>query len=138
MTARAWTIGLSTLASLVLGIALMVHGDAIDQAGLQGSGWMAWGVILVLIPVLTGSGAVVVFLGREISKDIRKERAWKQTLTPQQRTAVRVAETAALYATWAAVHHAVKESKARHAAEFQERSAASQARRAEHDRRMQS
>jgi len=118
---KAWTISLSSLASFILGIALMVHGDAIDQAGLQGAGWMAWGVLFVLIPVLTGIVAVVVWLGREISKDIRKERAWKQTLSPQQRTAVQVVETAALFAAWGVVHESVVKGREREAARVDQR-----------------
>lgn len=124
--ARAWTLGLASAASLVLGIALMVHGDAIDQTGAQGSGWMTLGVLFFLVPILTGISAGALWLIGEISKNIRKERAWKQTLSPGERTAVEVAETAALFAAWAVVNHAVKESQARSAAKFQERSAHTQ------------
>jgi hypothetical protein len=124
--ARGWILGLIAAASLILGIALAVHGDRIDQSGSNGAGWMAWGVILILAPVLTGAVAVAVWIIREASAETRQYRAWKRTLTPQQRLGVNAAETAALYAAWAGVHHLVKEGRERSAANYQARGAASQ------------
>jgi hypothetical protein len=124
---KLWITVASGLASLVLGIVLLVHGDAIDQAGLQGSGWMAWGVIFVLIPVLTVAVAIAVAFCKEIAKDTRQYQAWKRTLTPQQRLGVDAAEAAALWAAWGAVHHSVKEDRERSRAAAQARSAAYQA-----------
>ena len=119
--AKAWTIGLSTLASFVTGIALAVHGDQIDQAGHQGAGWMAWGVILILTPLLIAGGAFVLWLIGEASKEARKYSAWKQTLTPEQQLGVKVAETAALYAAWAGVHHSVVAGREREAVRVEHR-----------------
>lgn len=117
-----WVIGLSALASFVLGIVLVVAGTLASQSSSSSTpGTLrGFGVFFIVMSVLAG----IVGIGVVISKEIAKEQAWKRTLPPDQRLAVEAAETAALYATWAVVHHNVQQSKARHLAEWNARSAA--------------
>jgi hypothetical protein len=50
----------------------------------------------------------ITWVVREIEAQIRRERAWKATLTPQERIAVDAAEVAALAAGAIAAHELVK------------------------------
>ena len=96
-----WVIGLGALASLVLGIVLVAAGTISQSSSSTPGTLRAFGVILLVLALAGGFACACI----GISKGLARERAWKATLTPDQRLAVNVAETAALYATWAAVHH---------------------------------
>jgi hypothetical protein len=138
-TAKTWAwTGAGTLASFILGGALLSQGHSEALQGTPAGGaWNAWGVVFLLLPVLIGIIAVVFLVAGEIGKDLAKERAWKATLTPEQRLGVQAAETAALFAAWAGVHHWVKESNARSAAAYQEHSEATQVLMAQHQQQAQ-
>jgi hypothetical protein len=132
--------GWAALARIILGIIFFIAGAEANTPGAEGTPGaplIITGVLLVALPLLIGAVFTVMLLGREISRDIAKERAWKATLTPEQRLGVQAAETAALFAAWAGVHHWVKESDAKSAAAYQERSAASQARSAQYQQQAQ-
>lgn len=117
-----WKIlGSMAAASFVAGIGLCVPQALGWQASSSTPGTLTgFGVILIVLAALVG----LVAAGVAFSKGLAKERAWKATLTPEQRFGVEVAETAALYATWGAVHHHVQKVKAENAATYQARSAA--------------
>jgi hypothetical protein len=119
-TARTcWTAGLASLASIALGIVLCS-----ESVHMQQSFMTIWGVLFIALPFLISAVLLFGWILKLASAENQKLKAWKATLTPQQRLGVELAETAALYATWAGVHHHVKESRARGAAAFQARSAA--------------
>jgi hypothetical protein len=132
--------GWAALASIILGIIFFIAGAEANTPGAEGTPGaplIIIGVLLTVLPLLIGAVFIAMLLSREISRDIAKERAWKATLTPQQRLGVQAAETAALYATWAGVHHWVKESNAKSAAAYQERSAQTRASMAVHQQQAQ-
>jgi uncharacterized membrane protein len=128
--ARAWAWGLTAAAILITGIVLVTRGDQIDQTGngSAGAAWVGWGIFLVLTPIVSGIFAAVVWLISRLSNEHAQYKAWKQTLTPDQQLGLYAAETAALYATWAGVHHWVQEGKERSAAQYHERTATAQER----------
>ncbi len=128
----------TALASIALGIILCLAAapDGREAGNTPDVHVMIFGVLLIVLPLLAGAITIVILIGRELARDIRKERAWKRALTSEQRLGAQAAETAALFAAWAGVHRWVKESNARSAALYQERSAASQARAARFSQNM--
>jgi hypothetical protein len=120
---KAWTIGLSASFGVDVFLCLAAAPNGEVAGSTPDMPVMIFGVLLIALPLLAAAIVVAVFLGREISKDIRKERAWKATLTPGQRTAVQVAETAALFAAWGVVHESVVKGREREAARVDQRQA---------------
>ena len=119
--ARAWILGLLSAASIITGWALAAHGAVLEGSTGGGGPCELWGVFFIALPFLVAIGAAALWLLGEAARDVRTYKAWKATLTPQERTAVNAAETAALWAAWAGVHHWVKEGREKEAARVAER-----------------
>jgi len=87
----------------ILGIALIAEGTHLEALGAANPdgpynpGWWWFGGILVmLLPFIAGAICVLAAIARAAAAGHQRYRAWKATLTPEQRTAVELAEAAAL------------------------------------------
>ena len=89
-------------------IARGVHLQASYQGGTYSNApWSFWGVVFILMPLWAGIGWVVTETVKFSAQQHRRYRAWKASLTPQQRAAVDLAEAAAMTAAVVAMrqHH---------------------------------
>jgi hypothetical protein len=103
-----WILGLSA-ASIIFGIALIIWGNHRAAETWQSSTpWVIWGIFFILLPFLAGAFWVVIQVIKMGVEDAQRYRAWKAGLSPEDRRAVEIAETAAIWAG-AAVHHKMHE-----------------------------
>jgi len=80
-------------------------------------GWpLAIGLTMFLVPVLAGAGWIVVEFLKFSAEEARQYRAWKKTLTPQERMAVNLAEAAVLGELHQHMSRANQEQREYHAA----------------------
>jgi hypothetical protein len=98
-----WSLLLGLPGSFLTGIILAIAGFANNaqavQDGIADSPWAGVataGVLLALAPVLAIAGFLLVNFLKFCAEEEKRYRAWKKTLTPQERMAVNLAEAAAL------------------------------------------
>jgi len=91
------------LGSFLLGIPLTVTGilrNVPDGGpdGYRGAPLIAAGLVMILIPLLALAVRITIDVIKLIIAESRRYRAWKRTLSPQERFAVDMAEAAAMWA----------------------------------------
>jgi hypothetical protein len=101
------TVMLVGVTALGFGGHAFVAGAAVE-AQTGNSGQMGAGAALAVVGLFLLMAPPITWVVREIEAQIRRERAWKATLTPQERIAVDAAEVAALAAGAIAAHELVK------------------------------
>jgi hypothetical protein len=106
----AWTAGLASLASIVLGRVLAAHGEALNKdSNPSGGFWVAWAAFFVALPFLDVAAFIATGIVLELRRDLRQYGARKKTLTPEQRTAADVVETAAIWGGAYPAHRVLRE-----------------------------
>jgi hypothetical protein len=119
-TGAWWAIGTLTLVSFILGGFLIWYGGLISNSGGQGHGPEAWGYLFVFLPFLAAIITVICWAAAGTTKmvveDAQRYKSWKAGLSPEDPSKVWWAETAAMWAGAAAVHHQMHERRARTAA----------------------
>ena len=120
-----WVVVGILLAMLIAGIALIGHGNALNQAGSDGAAFVVWGVFFVL-----PSGVILVVLGligllaagMKIDKAEKRRAQECRQAAPAQHAAPysqqgipagQLATTAALVGTEVLWHHQIREHQAR-------------------------
>jgi hypothetical protein len=129
--ATRWAAGAASLTSLALGITLCSESVHMEQSFMT-----IWGIFFIALPFLVAGIALVIWILKLAAVEAQRYKAWKATLSPEDRRAVDLAELAALTAGAYAVHERVKHSRERSAALYQERSAASRAGSVRHSEQM--
>jgi hypothetical protein len=94
-------------AGLGFGFHMFLSGAAVEAQG-GSSGPMGTGVVLALAGLFLLMAPPVTWFAKALAGGFARERAWKATLTPQERAAVNAAEVAALAAGAIAAHEAVR------------------------------
>jgi len=102
--ARRWVFWI-LLASFAGGIPLLIVGAlmnnpaaAPDASGVEGAPYIAAAAVMILVPLLTAAVRIAIAIIRAAHAEHRRYRAWKSTLSPQERAAVQMAEAAAMWA----------------------------------------
>jgi len=102
-----WLIGLMLV---VLGaLSNDPSGSYPNQNGYAGVPFIIAGVIFIVLPSLAMAAYALVKVTQFTIAGEKQYRAWKRTLTPEQLTAVRLAETAALLTVSAEAHRKFRE-----------------------------
>ena len=98
-------LALAALACEILGIALIAEGTHLEALGAANPdgpynpGWWWFGGILVmLLPFIAAGLCLLAVIARAAGEERRRYRAWKSALSPAERTAVEMAELAAMSA----------------------------------------
>jgi hypothetical protein len=99
-------LGGGCLASWALGIFLVAWNNHLGDVnpGYNYAPGEAWGAFFILAPFIAGAVWVLVQVAEIAAAEHRRYREWKASLTPQQRMAVELSETAALTAAAVAWH----------------------------------
>jgi hypothetical protein len=107
--------GIAVTASMAFGIFLITWGNhlASRDGTYSHAPWSFWGVVFILMPLWAGIGWVVTQVVKFSVQQHRRYRAWKASLTPQQRAAVDLAEAAAMTAAGIAMRQRHKRTNAR-------------------------
>jgi hypothetical protein len=108
-------VGGGCLASWALGIFLVAWNNHLGDVnpGYNYAPGEAWGAFFILAPFIAGAVWVLVQVAEIAAAEHRRYREWKASLTPQQRMAVELSETAALTAAAVAWHKHNKQVDAR-------------------------
>jgi hypothetical protein len=104
-----------TIACWTGGITVIAHADQLGAENYDYNGQMldTVGVILILLPLIVAVLWIAVRIAGMAAGEHRRYQAWKGTLPPGQRTAVELAEAAALTAAAIAWHEHNKRADAR-------------------------
>jgi hypothetical protein len=106
---RLWSSGFALAASVALGIFLISWGNHLSAQDYTYDviPWALWGTFFIAVPVIMGATWLLAAMVRAAAAEHRRYRAWRASLTPEQRAAVELAEavaaTAAAIAMWE--HH---------------------------------
>ena len=97
------------------GILVIAHADQLGAANYDYNGQPldVAGAALILLPLIIAALWLVIVIARMAAAEHRRYRAWKATLPPEQRTAVELAEAAALTVAAIAWHEHNKRVDAR-------------------------
>ncbi|MGH3403810.1 MAG: hypothetical protein ACRDRJ_15125 [Streptosporangiaceae bacterium] len=94
---------------MALGIGIIAEGNhrAAQDYYYSVVPWGFWGTVFILLPLIIGAVRVLVTLMRAAAGEHQRYRAWKASLTPEQRAAVELAEAAVAGAAAVAMweHH---------------------------------
>lgn len=102
------------IGSFVLGVIAFTIGALSNNPTGYGNGeagkpWIIIGLVLALVPVILGLAGLAIGLFRALVRNLIAYQAWKRTLSPQARYALRVAETAAILSGELVAQHKLRE-----------------------------
>ncbi|HEY6310704.1 MAG TPA: hypothetical protein VIY52_07840 [Streptosporangiaceae bacterium] len=107
--------GIAVTACVAFGLFLITWGNYLASQGgtYSNAPWSLMGVVFILTPLWAGIGWIVTEVVKFSVQQHRRYRAWKASLTPQQRAAVDLAEAAAITTAVAAMREHHKRTDAR-------------------------
>jgi len=94
-------VAISLVLCIPAGIILIAEGNHLTQdtwGSYDAAGYYGWGIALILLPLVAGGIMLLFLIVASAAEEHQRYKAWKSSLTPQERLGVELGEAAALWA----------------------------------------